>query len=73
MKPLMFVGVLLILIGAVVLIRGLSVTTKDQVADIGPIEVNREETRTIPPWAGGLAAAAGVAMVLVGAGKKNNG
>ncbi len=73
MRPQVIIGVLLVLLGGVVLVRGLSMTTKREVADIGPIEVTTEETRSLPTWIGAVAAAAGVALVLVGAGKKTRG
>lgn len=73
MRPQVIVGVLLILLGGVVLVRGLSMTTKREVADIGPIEVTTQETRTLPTWIGAVAAVAGVALVLTGAGRKSAG
>jgi hypothetical protein len=73
MRPQVIVGILLILLGGVVLVRGLSMTTKREVADIGPIEVTTQETRSIPTWMGAVAAVAGVALVLTGGGRKSAG
>ena len=70
MRLSIILGLLLILGGGVVLVRGLGITTKREVADIGPIEITTEETRTVPTWVGALAAAAGVGLVLVGAGRR---
>lgn len=70
MRPLVIVGILLILAGGVVLVRGLNMTTQREVADIGPIEVTTTETTMVPSWVGAVAAVAGVALVLVGSGKK---
>jgi hypothetical protein len=70
MRPLVILGILLILGGGIVLVRGLNMTTKEKVADIGPIEVTTTETRTVPSWVGAVAAVAGVALVLAGSGKK---
>ncbi len=70
MRPLVILGILLILGGGVVLVRGLNMTTKEKVADIGPIEVTTTETKTVPSWVGAVAAVAGVALVLAGSGKK---
>ncbi len=70
MRPLVVVGALLILLGGVILVRGLSVITNREVVEVGPIEISAEEKKAVPPWVGGLAAAAGVALIFVGAGKK---
>ncbi|MEO5824524.1 MAG: DUF3185 domain-containing protein [Gemmatimonadales bacterium] len=70
MRPLTILGILLILGGGVVLIRGLNMTTKREVADVGPIQVTTTETKSVPSWIGAIAAVAGVALVLAGSGKK---
>jgi len=45
---------------------GFNYKTRKKVLDIGTIEATREETHriTIPPFAGGLIAAAGIALLL---------
>ncbi len=70
MRPLTILGILLILGGGVILVRGLNMTTKENVADIGPISVTTTETKSVPSWVGAIAAVAGVALVLAGSGKK---
>lgn len=71
MRPLTILGIILILGGGIVLVRGLNMTTKKNVADIGPIEVTTTETKTVPSWLGAVVAVAGVALVLAGSGSKN--
>jgi hypothetical protein len=46
--------------------QGFSYVTRDKVADLGPIEVTKEETKTffIPPLIGALALAGGIALLL---------
>jgi hypothetical protein len=66
------VGIVLIVIGVVALAyQGISYTTRERVADIGPLEVTKESKKTIPlpPLLGGLALAGGVVLVVVGARK----
>ena len=70
MRPVLVVGLLLVVLGSVMLVRGLSLSTRRDVAQIGPITVSEQETRTLPTWTGAVAVAAGVAMVLVGGGKR---
>lgn len=69
MKPIILVGIGLILLGIVALsYKGITYTTQEQVAKIGPLEATVEEKKTIPlsPVLGGLALAGGVVLVLVG-------
>ena len=64
---------LLIVAGlAVLLMGGFSYTKSDKVLDVGPLEatVQTRERVPLPPIAGGLALAAGVALLLVGNKKK---
>jgi hypothetical protein len=66
------IGIVLIVIGVVALAyQGISYTTRERVADIGPLEVTKESKKTIPlpPLLGGLALAGGVVLVVVGARK----
>ncbi|MGH7721144.1 MAG: DUF3185 domain-containing protein [Gemmatimonadaceae bacterium] len=67
MKPLGIVGLILIIAGIVVLaMEGISYTKNREEVQVGPIEVAAEERGTIPPIAGVVAVAAGVALVVLG-------
>jgi hypothetical protein len=60
-------GIILIVAGiAMILIRGFSVTTEENVVDVGPLEVNKKENKWIgwPTYAGALVAIVGVVMVV---------
>jgi hypothetical protein len=72
MKPVMLVGVILIVLGVVALAyRGITYTTQEEVAKIGPLEakVEKEKTIPLPPVLGGLALASGVVLVVLGSRK----
>jgi hypothetical protein len=65
-------GVALILFGLVVLAyQGITYTTQNKIIDIGPLQatVDKKETIPLPPVAGGLALAGGVALLIMGARK----
>lgn len=63
------IGILLIVLGLIGFVVGsVSFQQEEQVADLGPLEIERTETRTFPitPIASGVAVAAGVVLVVVG-------
>ena len=73
MRPTSIIGLLLIIGGlAVLLMGGFWYTKSDKVLDVGPLEatVQTRERVPLPPLAGGLALAAGVALLLVGQKRK---
>jgi hypothetical protein len=74
MKPIMWVGVLLIVLGALGLAyQGFNYTHQERVLDVGPIHATAEEHDrvSIPPALGGLALVGGIVLLVVGA-KKNS-
>jgi len=74
MKPIAWVGILLIVLGALVLAyQGINYTHQKSVLDVGSVHVTREEHERIPlpPIAGGLALVGGVVLVIVGASSKS--
>jgi hypothetical protein len=73
MKPIIWVGILLILLGGLALAyQGFNYTHRERVMDVGPMHVTREDHDrvSIPPILGGLALAGGIALLVVG-GKKS--
>ena len=69
MKPVVLIGVILILLGAVGLVAGgITYKTERNSVDMGPIQatVKEEKKINVPPIVGGLAMAAGVALVMMG-------
>ena len=70
MKPVTIVGIVLIVLGVITLAyQGITYTTQEKVVDIGPlkVEAKREKTIPLPPVLGGVAVAAGVVLMIVGA------
>jgi UDP-N-acetylmuramyl pentapeptide phosphotransferase/UDP-N-acetylglucosamine-1-phosphate transferase len=56
-------GVAIIVIGAIVLLRGASFTRKEDIVKIGDVKVSADKKQSIPAWAGGVAIIAGIAVV----------
>jgi hypothetical protein len=71
MRPIMIVGLVLVILGVVALgYQGVAYfTTRDTVAQVGPVQVQTEREHAIPlaPILSGVALVAGVALLLIGA------
>ena len=60
-------GIVLIVLGVIgVLYGGFTWTTKDKVVDLGPLEVSKDKTHTVPlpPIAGAISLVVGTALVV---------
>ena len=70
MRPAGIFGIILIAIGIVALAYGgyTSFTTKENVAKLGPLEINKEERHPVPigPIVGGICLVGGIVLVLTG-------
>jgi hypothetical protein len=69
MKPVAVIGIVLIVIGVIALAYGgISFTTKEKVAEIGPLKLEKDKTHSVPlsPALGVLALVGGVALLVVG-------
>lgn len=66
MRPMIIAGIALIGLGAFVLLRGASFTSRRDVLKVGDVKVTADEQQTIPPWAGGIAIVAGIACIASG-------
>ena len=74
MKPIIWVGILLIVLGGLALAyQGFNYTHQEKVLDVGPIHATAEkhDRVSIPPILGGLALVGGIVLLVVG-GKKNS-
>jgi uncharacterized membrane protein len=69
MKTISWVGILLIVLGALVLAyQGINYTRQKKVLDVGSVHVTKEthERIPLPPILGGLALAGGVVLLVMG-------
>ena len=73
MKPIMLIGIVLIVLGVVALAyQGITYTSREKIIDIGPIHATADTKKTIPisPILGGLALVGGIVIVVRGIGAK---
>ena len=66
-------GIVLVVLGILALVyQGVQYTTREKIIDIGSIKVSADTKKTIPlpPIVGGVAIAAGIALILVERRKK---
>lgn len=67
MRPVAWVGVLLIIGGLVVLaMGGFSFTRERETVDVGPLEVSAERKEFVSPMVGAIAIVAGAVLVFAG-------
>ena len=74
MKSISWVGILLIVLGALVLAyQGINYTRQKKVLDVGSVHLTTEthEQIPIPPILGGLALVGGVILLVMGASNKS--
>jgi len=72
-KPNILIGLILIAVAiAAFAYQGISITTKEKVVDLGPLQMSADKTRTLPlsPIVGGVALIGGIVLLVLG-GKKS--
>jgi drug/metabolite transporter (DMT)-like permease len=69
MKPLAIAGIVLAVLGAIIVFRGLSYGSQKSVMRMGDVQVSAEERQVVPTWVGGVAIAGGL-LLMVGMGRR---
>ena len=70
MKPIILIGIVLVVLGALVLAyQGINYTRTEKVLDMGPMHVTTETHKQIPlpPILGGIALIGGITLLVAGA------
>jgi hypothetical protein len=63
MRRFIVVGIVIVGLGAFVLLRGASFTSRRDVLKVGDVKITADERQSIPPWVGAVAVLAGLAIV----------
>jgi uncharacterized membrane protein len=74
MKPMVVLGILLVVLGGLALAyQGFTYTHQEKILDAGPIHATAEkhDRVSIPPIFGGLALVGGIVLLVVGTKKKS--
>jgi uncharacterized membrane protein len=69
MKPLVLIGIVLIVLGTVALaFQGIPYTTREKIIAIGPLQASADTKKTypLPPFLSGLVVTGGIVLVLMG-------
>jgi drug/metabolite transporter (DMT)-like permease len=66
-KPISWLGVLLIVVGVVLLSGRLTYTRDSETVNVGPVEVVTKRKSAIPPWVGVLLIVGGGGLMVAGA------
>jgi hypothetical protein len=70
MKPSLLIGIVLVLLGGFILVRGFSYSSDRSVIKVGDFKASVEERRSVPTWLGAVAIVGGLALVLAGSRRK---
>jgi hypothetical protein len=66
MRPQALIGIVLVVLGAFILFRGMSYSDRDEVLKVGDVKASVESKKAVPAWAGGVALVAGIVLIAAG-------
>jgi hypothetical protein len=70
MRPQALIGIVLLVLGAFIVFRGMSYSDRDEVLKVGDVKASVESKKAVPTWAGGIAIVAGIALLATGMKRK---
>lgn len=70
MRNYLIAGILILAVGAFLLFRGGTFTTRHDVVSVGDLKITADEQQSIPPWVGGAAVAVGAVLIIAGLRKR---
>jgi hypothetical protein len=66
MRPFIVAGIVLLGLGAFLLVRGGTFTSRKDVLKVGDVKITANERQSIPPWVGGMALLVGAGLLVAG-------
>lgn len=70
MRASLLAGAILAVLGAFIIIKGVSYTREESVFKLGDIEAKVEQKHHLPEWVGGIALGAGLVLLVTGLKKR---
>jgi hypothetical protein len=70
MRTFLIAGIVILILGAFVLLRGANFTSRRNVLQVGDMKITADEHQQIPPWVGGAAVVVGLSLIAAGALKR---
>lgn len=64
------IGAALILVGGIIIARGVHYTTRHNVVDLGDVRLSMDEQKPVSPWLGGVLALVGLGLVFSGGSRR---
>ncbi len=66
MRSTMLVGIILVLLGGFLFVRGGSFTTQKDIVKVGDVKITAPDDHTVPNWVGPVVALAGLGLLVFG-------
>jgi hypothetical protein len=66
MRPLSLLGIVLLAIGAFIVFRGATYSSREEVLKVGDVKASVESKKAVPTWVGGIAIVAGIVLLAGG-------
>ena len=73
MKPQLIAGILLVVLGAFIVFRGMSYGSEHSVIQVGDMKASVDARRSLPTWVGGVAIVGGVLLIGAGVRRRQRG
>jgi uncharacterized membrane protein len=73
MKPQLMVGIVLVLLGAFIVFRGMSYGSQHSTIQVGDMKASVNERRSVPTWVGVGAIVGGVLLIGAGVPRRQRG
>lgn len=70
MRKFLIAGIVILGLGAFVLLRGASFSTRHDVLQMGDMRITADQQQVVPPWVGWAALAVGVSLIVAGTRKR---